>query len=309
MAFDMGAGAGGIIGGVFSYLGSREQAKTAKSIADKQMQALERMRRELYTELDPANVNAQAKGADVDRTLNSLGMQGKVDPKLLATRYTAAENILNALNQPTGDAEALAGQLMTELQPGGAAEMLKTQLIDQAISEIEMGAELPGEIQQELVKTGLERAAQSGLGTSGDGAAADLVRRSIVGGALALQNQRQEKAAKLSESAIQLANQRAQILGNIFPNLKALQSETIKQAGAGLDMSTKNLPNVGLAGTDIANLLMARVGASNTLTGNESAALGDLGKGLGAATAAGYGALGGVASGVADTVWNNVYKK
>jgi hypothetical protein len=91
--------------------------------------------------------------------------------------------------------------------------------------------------------------------------------RTILGQAgLQLQMQRQAQAEHLLASASNLEAQRQTVLQNLFPNLSALQTANMNRDTGAFNMSQAAMPNAGMSGTDVANIWLARVGASNALT-------------------------------------------
>jgi hypothetical protein len=119
-----------------------------------------------------------------------------------------------------------------------------------------------------LVKAGLERSGTVGAGAEVRGLAGTLTRKLIANEALALKQARQEQATRLGLASQQLAANRAQILSTVFPQLKGLQTTNAALQGSILEQANKMVPEVGLGGTDITNVLMARVGATNQLAGS-----------------------------------------
>ena len=286
----------GLFGMAGQIAAAAMQAAAAKEAARMQIEAAEKARAFVFSELDPAKIGPMAKEADIDRARSRLALQGSIDPALLAARYAGSEKLLKGIEEiGTGPAEAVAETAAYEaLKGGGTAAALKQRLIDAAISEMDAGATLPPDVQAELVKAGLERSGSvSGAATS-KGLGGNITRQMVGERALALKDKRQGKAVALSQAANSLEQSRASLLGSLFPALKANQLQNINAGAAGLAASQGAVPNAGLSGESVANIWMARVGAANKLSTEaaDAAAQGALGQaqawsgGIGAATKA-----------------------
>lgn len=308
---DMGIGS--IVGGVFSYLGAQAQAQSAKDIAQMQLNAIKQQRDYVAQQLDPASVSAQALNADMSQATNRLALQAKLDPGLTSARYSAENNLAQLAANPNGQGDALANQLVSEVgQPDPATTALKNKLMDHALDSLDQGAKLPPDVQAELIKAGLERSGTMGTGTSKGGAAGDLSTRLIGLEGVQLQSQRQKDAQSMADTADTLANRRYALLASIFPSLKNLQTSNANMSAGIFGVANGATPAAGLGGADLTNVLMARVGANNSLTSQQGNVLAAQGAAQGAAGAAAYGALGAAASGAATSpassyLWNNVF--
>jgi hypothetical protein len=267
-----------------------------KKATKMQVEALEKARDFVFTQLDPSKVNAYATAADIQRAKQRLKLQGKTDPALLAARYEGEKKLLEGMQQlGNAPSDKLAAMAASEATAGaGAYDAIKQRLIDTAISEIDMGGKLPDDVQNELVRAGLERSGSVSGAASGKGFSGNIVRKMIGERGLKLRQERQTQAAALASAAQNLDTSRANILGSLFPNLQRQQLQNMEAAGKGISTSELLKPEAGLSGGDIANLWQARVGAANNLNiraaeaGAAGAqALGGIwGKGVGAATAA-----------------------
>lgn len=261
-----------LLGGIFGAVGSMVSAGiTADAIEDAteaQIEALERQRRFVFNQLDPSRIGGQATSADLDQIRNSLAAQGLFDPSLLQARYNASDAILREAGKLGAESQATkVGDAATQEAIAGVPGMqdVKTRLIDEALKELDAGAALPPDVQAELVKAGLERSGQVTGRASGQGAGGTVLRELIGTAGLALKAQRQERAAKLAESAQGLEESRQKILGTLFPNLSTVQLGQLAGQQNVLKQSDEMVPNVGLSGQDVANIWLARVGATNQL--------------------------------------------
>lgn len=174
------------------------------------------------------------------------------------------EKSLAGLGQ--GGAEDVAAQATKEaLGSTGDFDALKKRLIDTALSEIDAGASLPPDLQAELVKSGLERGSAATGTANAMGLAGNETRRLLGQEGLALQASRQGRAAALGQAAQSLEANRAQILASLFPALKQNQLATIEGQRGIFNVAASATPEAGLSGKDIAQLWLARVGATGQL--------------------------------------------
>lgn len=259
--------------GIFSAIGSVAGASIAanaqQEATDAQIKALERQRKFVYSELDPDKINQAALTADTERAKNQLALQAVVDPELLRQRYASQAAISKQLQDITSGESAsdqVAAQAAAEaLGGGGVAAQAKQQLIDAALQELSLGATLPPDVQAELVQTGLQRSGKSSGGPGGGGFGGQILTTQLGSAGVALQKQRQDQAMGLLGRAQDLENSRAGILGSLFPALQTGSVNKLSAASNVLAQSDKLSPEAGLSGSSIANVWLARVGATNQL--------------------------------------------
>ena len=258
---------GEIFGAAGQIASAAISASAVKDATRAQTDALERQRQFVFNELEPGKISGMATAQDVDRAKQRLALQGIVDPALLQSRYAAQEKLLQQVQGiGTGEGDQIA-QLAASEAAATSPQFtdLKQKLIDSALGELEAGATLPSDVQAELVKAGLEKGSLVSGSASPKGASGLLTRKLIGEGAINLQAQRQERAQKLAQTAQGLETSRASILANLFPNLKSTQLANQQASQSALTQSNQMVPEAGLGGTDIANLWLSRVGATNQL--------------------------------------------
>lgn len=266
MAFDI---LGGVFGAAGTIIGAKIAANAQQEATEAQIKALERQRKFVYSELDPAKINQAALTADTERAKNQLALQAVVDPELLRQRYASQAAISKQLQDLTSG-ESLSDQVSAQaaqeaLGGGGVAAQAKQQLIDAALKELSLGATLPPDVQAELVQTGLQRSGKSSGGPGGGGFGGQILTTQLGSAGVALQKQRQDQALGLLGRAQDLENSRAGILGDLFPALQSGSLNKITAASNVLTQSDKLSPEAGLSGSSIANIWLARVGATNQL--------------------------------------------
>lgn len=322
---------GGVVGALGGVAGSLLSADSAGKATQMQTDALNKQRQFVFQNLDPSVVGSQATQADFANAVNRLVVQGKLDPALLDARYGAEGSIsdqLKALGQTPGKVsdqavlEALnptpgAAQGRAALTAAGNADLAaptagKDQLISAAMDELKAGATLPPDVQAELVKAGLENSGMVTQNSSGQGVGGQILRTilgtagiqlqqqrqqqatGLLSAAQALDTQRKQTAAGLLTSSQNLEQARASILQNLFPSLASTQLSTLAGTQGVLNQSNSMLPNAGLSGTDVANLWLARVGATNQLAQSaaNAAAQGTIAQGVAYGNLAGSAAKG-----------------
>lgn len=284
-----------IFSGVGQIAGAAIQASAMKEATQMQIDALEKQRDFVFSQLDPSLINQQARGADVTRAQNQLALQGIIDPALLQTRYDAQDVIAQQLGQLGGaGADVAAAATQEALQGVPGLEEARNKLIDAALFELDAGATLPPDVQAELVSAGLERAGQTSGAASAEGFGGNILRKVLGTAGLELQAQRQQRAASLTQAAQDLEGKRQTILQSLFPSLANVQLNKLTGAQNALNTSAALAPEAGLSGQEIANLWLARVGSTNQLAGQIAQA--------GASGAIGQAqALGGLFSGLGRT--------
>lgn len=221
----------------------------------------------MYSELSPEKISGQAQNQDVQRAQNRLALQQVVDPAALQARYAAENQILQQASQIGQGAPQNVANVATQEAVAGVPGMDagKKQLVDQALHELSLGATLPPDVQNEIVQAGLERSGMTTGAASPKGIGGTILRKVIGQEGLKLQADRQARASGLLQSAQNLETQRQQVLGTLFPNLSTVQLNNLKGQQGVLAQSNQMVPEAGLGGTDIANIWLARVGATNQL--------------------------------------------
>lgn len=297
---------GALFGAAGQIAAASMQAAAVKEATKMQIAALERQRQYVYENLDPSVIGAQAAQGDINRAVNQRNLQGLIDPALLNQRYAAQDAIgqsLASLGQESGRVSRQATE--EALRGTEGMTQLKDQLVEQALNELSMGATLPPDVQAELVKAGLERSGSTTGSASGQGQGGQILRTILGTAGLQLKAQRQEQAAKLATSAQNLEASRQNILQSLFPRLSSVQLENLGGAQSVLNQSNAMMPEAGLSGHDVANIWLARVGATNQLAQNAANAAAAGAQQQGQIWA---GAIGGATRAVAGAApsWNTV---
>lgn len=267
------------IGGVAS---SAINADAMRSATNKQLDAITAQRNFVFSNLNPTTVQATTTNADIQNALARLNLQGQVDPALLAARYQSETNLLNQGSTLGNQSGQVADQATSEALAGTPGmQDAKNNLVDSALTQLKSGATLPPDVEAQLVQAGLEQSGMVTQGASGQGVGGQVLRTVLGTAGLNLQMQRQQQASQLLTSAQNLENSRQNILQQLFPRLSQTQLANIQGQQGILGTSAGMLPNAGLNGTQIANIMLARVGATNALTqsGAGIAAQGIMGQG------------------------------
>lgn len=258
---------GGLFGAAGQVAGASITADAIQNATKMQIDALNKQKQFVYNNLDPATISPQITSADIAAAQNQLKLQGTIDPNLLAARYQAEAAQEAQLGQVGVPGSQVAQQATSEALAGTPGmEQAKDSLVQAAQKELNAGATLPPDVEAQLVQAGLE---QSGAMTGGPGntGAGGQILRTVLGTAgIQLQQQRQTHAASLLSSAQNLEASRQNILQGLFPQLTNQQLASLGAQQSAIGLSQNLTPTVGPTGTDIANIWLARVGATNQLT-------------------------------------------
>lgn len=258
---------GEIFGAAGQVASAAISSAATKEATQMQIDALQRQRDFVYKELEPGKIGAEATAADILRAKNRLALQGIIDPKLLEARYKGQSMLLDQLKGiETGKGDELA-QMAAESAAATSPKIaaLKERLLDEAANYIEAGATLPPDVQAEVVKAGLEKSGMVSGAASVKGLGGNIVREMVGERALKLKDERIARAAALTKAGQDLENSRTQLLASVFPGLKALQTQNLQNTAAVESLANQMVPEAGLGGTDVANIWLARVGATNQL--------------------------------------------
>jgi hypothetical protein len=289
-----------IFSGIGQVAGAALQADAVKTATRMQVDALRQQREFVFNNLDPSVINAQATGGDIQNAYARLALQGQIDPALLQARYQSEGNLLNQAGQIGVQSGAVGTQAAQEALAGvkGMTDT-KNQLVDAALKQLQAGATLPPDVENQLVQAGLEQSGMVTNAASGRGIGGQMLRTVLGTAGLQLQMQRQQQASQLAQSAQNLEASRQNILQDLFPRLAQTQLQNLGGTQSVLGTSASMLPNAGLSGQNIANIWLARVGATNQLTQSaaDAAARGTMGQ----ATAWGN-ALGGAGSAIGSAI-------
>jgi|SRR5882672_963194 len=257
-----------IFSGIGQVAGAAISANAMENATKMQVDALQRQKDFVFKQLDPSIVGPQATQADVERAKNQLALQAQIDPALLAQRYASEGAITKgAAELGAGSPSAQVAEAATREAVAGVPgeDKAKKALVDAALKELSLGATLPPDVQNEIMQAGLEKTGQV-QGTAGATGVGGQVLRTLLGSAgINLQMQRQQQAANLTNAAQDLQTKRQNILQNLFPNLQASQLKNLQAQQGVLQQSNAMAPVAGLGGSDVANLWLARVGATNQL--------------------------------------------
>lgn len=303
---------GSIFGAIGQVAGAAITADAIEDATKAQIEALERQRTFVFNQLNPSRINTLATSADIDQVRNRLALQGAIDPAMLQARYNSQDAILKASQGLGADSTAQkTGEIAAKEAVAGVKGMdqVKSALIDAALKEIEAGATLPPDVQAELVQTGLEKSGMVTGKAGAQGVGGQLIRQLIGTAGINLQGERQKRAAALSGAAQELESSRQSILQNIFPNLSAVQLNQLQGQQGVLQQSNSMVPQVGLSGSDIANIWMARVGATNQLAQSAADAAARGGMGVAQAWQPAIGAAIRGAGSLAQGAWGSIFNR
>lgn len=234
----------------------------ARKAGNKMKDAIGRVER-----IDVAKEQEIAQNYDRERFKGQLALQAELDPKAAALRTEGMDALLASLSDPN---ETKALELVSKLADevgteSPAIKALREKIVTDALSELELGAELPADFQAELVRTGLEAGARSGLGVAKGSGGEQASRRLLGEAGVALKQQRTENAegALTLDSNINAA--RTNILTNTAAMLSNLVNSRAGKAQQAATMGYSLVPEYGLSGADAVNLDLARINQKQQL--------------------------------------------
>lgn len=253
--------------------------------------------------LDINKLNSDALAADSAKFQNQFALQEKYDPTVANLRTQGASGVLDGLKDNPDENSLLHQLAQAGTEDSPKRDAIINQLMDGAQTELNAGATLPPEFQQELVRSGLE--STGAAGTTGSGAAGVQARTLLGSAGIALQQQRQTQATGLLSAADSLRQNRAAILSNALAGVEqANNAQQGRQINA-FQIGAAGVPNAGLSGADVTNLALQNTQLHNQVTlgkGNVNANLALANGAANAQMAAGIaggvtGAIGGVGGG------------
>jgi hypothetical protein len=290
----------GLFGAAGSIIGASIQSDAVKDATKLQLDALKRQQDFVYNQLNPDLIGAEYTKANQANALARLVLQGKVDPDLLSARYTSEAALKKGAEELGKTSTLVSDQAVKEaLADRSKADAGKNALIDSALEQLKLGATLPPDVQSELVQAGLERSGMTTGAASGKGMGGQLLRTILGNAGLALKQQRETQAANLLSQASNLEAQRSSILQTLFPKLAETQLQTLQGQAGVLNAAESLKPQSGMTGTDVANIWLARVGATNSLLGQQGTAAANQSYDLGKIWSAGAG---GAATGIGSAL-------
>lgn len=302
-------------GAAASAIAKKKAADKAASI---QKKGIEQQKTILQKKLDPQVLNKLAQDADKERAQNRIALQESVDPELAALRKKGKEQLLAQANIKDEDKQSskLATTLFNETNTADPRlQALKDSLITAAQKELDSGATLPPEFQGELVRAGLNTGSQAGLGITKNSIGGGVARALGFGG-FQLQQQRQQAAQNLANTAQNLVNARSSILSSVFPKLRDLESTRRIEAAQNFQLADQALPESGLSGQEIVNARVAQqrgvanaIGAKSNVKAGQAIMSGQTtGALIGAGTSLATGGLG-LAAGPGGGVAGSIFSK
>lgn len=277
----MGDAVGSVLGSGAKIVTGIMEKKAAEKAHERQKKGIKDQQKLLKEDYNPDRINALVNKYDKQYLLKRLELQKEIDPELAQLRELGKQQLLQEFQTPTSARKStqVSEQLFREnINESPEAKRLRERLVTEANTELDRGAELPPEFQAELVRSGLEQGASSGIGLS---------RRTIGGnvskilgsGGIALQNARQNQAMNLATTASGLNDARTRILSGIFPTVAAQEQQAGARSAAAFSFGDASLPAGGLTGREVQsvdlagregkrNLVGARadLSAKNTLT-------------------------------------------
>jgi len=257
-----------IAGAIVVAAGAAGSAYAKKKAGDQaagaQQKALKGQKKILSEELSFDRLNQAATDADRLRAQNRIALQEEIDPELAKVRQLGKERLLSETARPNESlgSTQIANKLVEEnLATDPRIEALKDSIIGRAQSELDSGATLPPEFQADLIRAGVTEGGQAGFSPEAKTIGGSITRALGIAGEQ-LKQGRQQQAISLAGAASDLTVSRANILGSIFPTVKAAEDARKADAAVSFGIGDSTLPESGLTGREAAAIQQNR---GNTL--------------------------------------------
>lgn len=224
--------------------------------------------------IDPLKIADTAHKADLTGIERSIAAEKKYSPETFKFRQGSTEALMDLINLP-GAGSDLEGrirglgmdtpQMSTQVGSGNLA--LANQ---RALEELQLGGALPKDVANMIARRSMSQAGSVGI--QGGQAGRDLVARDLGISSLDLLNQRMQRSQMFGaaeQGRLDDINRFNIGLETTMPMQSAqmLESLTASRTGRGLDLSrfghSIERPKIGLSGTEMANLEIAKVNQAN----------------------------------------------
>lgn len=215
--------------------------------------------------VDIPAVQTAAKQADTQKYADQFTLLNQIDPATGQLRDTTNASLNKYATNDNGQnvANGVLNQLFSQnSNPDATNTQFYNTLRTQAQQALDQGGQLSPAQQNEFVRAGLEQAS-----TTGSNPASSATRQGIgnllASQSTALQQQRQTMAQQLFGFATDLKNnQNAQLtnIGNLGLQTSAANGSKLLNLA---QLADSRVPNIGLNGTDVANLSVANTNQAN----------------------------------------------
>jgi hypothetical protein len=245
---------GSIFSGASKIWSSQIEGRAKKKAIDKLKKA--------WNKLEQINVEKMSEAVlkgDKEFWRQSYAFQEEIDPAMAAVRRNATEQFSRLVDPDSQYARQQDAALQTMFDEQLQADPKTTALIDTLITraqeELDSGATMGPALQAELVRSGLESSAQSGFGIDSRGIVGANVRTLLGSAGEQLRANRLGQAQAAAGTAENLRMARANILGSLIPASQQVESQRAALAQAGIQAGHQFMPQVGVQGREIANMM------------------------------------------------------
>ena len=215
-------------------------------------------------------VTSLATQTDLAKYQQMFADEASIDPQFAQLRNQGAAGVLGVLADqanPNSVENLTQSTASSNLQANNPQTQSTIQdLLTQAKSELDAGATLPASFQAELVRSGLAAGGAAGTGVAGEGATGVGTRTLLGSAGLQLQAQRQAQAEGLTAGAGSLEAQQQAALDELMQLSTNMNTQKAAVGAGAAGMGSAALPNIGLTGSEAANLAVG-----NTQTMNQKA--------------------------------------
>lgn len=223
--------------------------------------AIEKIKK-AWTKLEQIDVDKMSKAVlegDKDFWRESYKFQEELDPAMAAVRKGATETLAMMVGPDSMLArrqdQALDQMFSEQLAEDPETTAVIDSLIQRAQTELDAGATFGPELQAEFVRSGLEKGITSGFGVGPDGQVGSNVRELLGTAGEELKAHRLGQATGALSVADSLRQSRAQILGSLIPAAQSVEAQRAQLASGSLQIAHGAMPQVGVHGREVANML------------------------------------------------------
>jgi hypothetical protein len=219
---------------------------------------LREQRKALKEDYDLERISGLVQQYDKGYLDRRVSLMKEYEPDLYAAGQVARKDILAQAQTPVSALESTrtAKQLFKEnIDQNPELAKLKENVIARANDVLALGGNLPAEYQAELVRAGVGGAAQAGIKPQA-GTVGGVVSKVLGSEGERLRQARTMEASKLADTAQQMTESRAKILGSIFPTIQSAEREGLARSASifGLTEAATPASSTGLTGREVLNL-------------------------------------------------------
>lgn len=288
---------------------ANQEKVAANKAADAQQQALDKIQ-----PVSVSDVNTNVVDTETQNALAAKALQEKLNPGSTALQSQSIQSALASLS-PDQYTEQIKKLIATQAGADTSGMInpdLLNAVIEQSKRDLALGGKLDAETQNQVMRAALAKA--GGVTPGGLGLGRDISARDLGLTSLQLYNERLKNASAVGGQQLQMqgaqaAARNADINRTVAQAgiLQAMQQGDWTKALAIAQWAQSLTPQVGLSGSDVANIDVGNVNQANAITQGTGTVQATKAKAAGAADSAVTGAAGGFLSTLVGGGGSNLY--